>query len=201
VAPAPGPFHLHLYLRFDVSQPYFRHLPPWARRSILFLPVGLGLLGGGVRIMRYVTNVRGFVAICMAIAFAFLAFNFSVTGQGTATTNGVACKTLTGIPARAKLSGCNDAAGTGGAGHFGLKNPTTIKWANGDTTTISPFSATAVPKGKLCAPGDEEFTLSGTVSADTTGTIGVGGKVVGVECANLKTQKIVNAPGKNFKMH
>jgi hypothetical protein len=57
-----------------------------------------------------------------------------------------------------------------------------------------------VPKGKLCAAGSEEFTLSGTVSADTTGTIEIEGQVSGVACVNVNTKTIVNARGKKFKV-
>lgn len=150
--------------------------------------------------MRHVTSARGFIAISTAIVFAFLAFNFSVTSQTTAASKGAVCTTLTGIPARAKLFSCTDATGTGGSGHFRFQNPTTIKWANGDTTTVSPFSAAPVPKGKLCSAGSKEFALSGTVSADTTGTIEIGGEVSGVACVNAKTKTIVNARGKKFKV-
>jgi hypothetical protein len=200
MAPAQRPFRPHQYLRFPTSGQHSGTCRHESGGSILLLSVGLGQLGGGVRIMRHVASARGFIAICMAVAFAFLAFNFSVTGQATEAGSGAVCTTISGILARAKLFSCTDAAGTGGSGHFRFQDPTTIKWANGDTTTVSPFSATAVPNGKLCAAGSEEFTLSGTVSADTTGTIEIEGKVSGVACVNQKTNTIVNARGKKFKV-
>lgn len=165
-----------------------------------FCLFGLGQLGGGVRIMRYVTSARGFIAICMAIAFAFLALNLSSTGQATAAGTGAVCTTLTGTLPRAKLFSCTDAAGTGGSGHFRFQNPSTIKWANGDTTTVSPFTGAAVPKGNLCPAGSEEFRLSGRVSADSSGTIEVGGKVSGLACVNPNTDAVVNARGKTFEV-
>ena len=83
------------------------------------------------------------------------------------------------------LSGCSDAGHTGGCGS--LDNQTgVITWANGRTTTVSAaLTPVRHDEGEKhgCPPTSAaEFKLRATVTADTTGSIAVGGPVTGEVC-------------------
>jgi hypothetical protein len=83
------------------------------------------------------------------------------------------------------LSRCSDAANTGGSGS--LDNRTgVITWATGKTTAVS-YALTPVKRDERekhgCPPtAAAEFKLRGTVTADNTGSIEVGGPVTGEVC-------------------
>ena len=100
------------------------------------------------------------------------------------------------------LSGCSDAANTGRSGS--LDNQTgVITWATGRTTTVS-FALTPVRHDERekhgCPPTSAaEFKLRGTVTADTTGSIAVGGPVTGEVCAR-ENGVLANEPGTSLKL-
>ena len=148
--------------------------------------------------MRRMTGARGFIAISLAVASSFLAVSLSFAGPAAAAASAVVCRTLSGSVHTATLSNCSDVAGTGGSGRFHFKATTKITWENGRTTSLSPFTAKEVKGGDLCSKGAVEARLTGTVSADTTGTIEVGAKATGIVCATESS--VVNAPGKTFNI-
>jgi hypothetical protein len=151
--------------------------------------------------MRRISRARGLTAFGLAITMPILAVTFCLAGPAAAASpdSGTSCTTLSGTLAEATLSGCSDAANTGGSGQLPFADKSKIKWANGKTTTLSPFTATEV-SGSLCASDATEYKLSGTVSKDTTGSIPVGYKASGLVCVNMTEDTVVNAPGKKFKI-
>ena len=75
---------------------------------------------------------------------------------------------------------------TGGSGTWDYN---TITWANGKTTstsvTVTPVTGSDEREKKSCPSGEQEYILSGTVTADTTGRIPVGGPIDGEACQNM----------------
>ena len=99
------------------------------------------------------------------------------------------------------LSGCSDVGSTGRSGT--LDNRTgVITWATGKTTAVS-YQLTPVthqmPKRGCPPTSAAEFKLRGTVTADTTGSIEVGGPVVGKVCAR-ENGVLGNVPGTRLKI-
>jgi hypothetical protein len=148
-----------------------------------------------------ISRTRGLVAFGLAVIMPIFAITFCAAGPASAASphNGTSCTTLSGDLAEATLSGCSDVANTGGSGTLPFADKSKIKWANGKTTTLSPFSATEV-SGTLCPSSATEYRLSGTVSKDTTGSIPVGDTASGLVCVNMTRETVVNAPGKKFKI-
>ncbi len=98
------------------------------------------------------------------------------------------------------LSGCSDVADTGGSGS--LDNRTgVITWASRKTTTVS-YALTPIDQREHhpCPPtAAAEFKLRGTVIADSTGSIEVGGPVIGRVCAR-ENGVLTNARGAALKI-
>ena len=100
------------------------------------------------------------------------------------------------------LTGCSDAANTGGSGS--LDNRTgVITWATRHTTSVT-YSLTPVNKDERekhgCPPTSAaEFKLRGMVTADDTGSIEVGGPVTGELCGR-ENGVLVNEKGTRLKI-
>ena len=93
------------------------------------------------------------------------------------------CSKLTGtVGATGSITGCT--GNTGGSGSFPTvpASSATVTWANGDTTTASFNYATVSSSTQTCPSADSEYKITGTVSADTTGSIPVGSGLKGFVC-------------------
>ena len=106
------------------------------------------------------------------------------TGPASATVTGIKCKVLTGnIATNVTLKRCK-VGNTGGASKAmpatALASGGTIKWVNGKTTTVK----LTVTQGSAanCAVGDSEYDAKGKVTADTTGSVKIGGAVSAHVC-------------------
>ncbi len=111
----------------------------------------------------------------------------------------VKCTTLTGNDtSTATLTGCN--GNTGGAtmpiAITSLITGGTITWANSLTTTIG---APTITTGILCPVGDSDDVAKGTVTADTTGSVTVGGKYK-IEICIDGSGNLSLPPGKKAKI-
>jgi hypothetical protein len=100
------------------------------------------------------------------------------------------------------LSGCSDTSNTGGSGS--LDNRTgVVTWVAGRTTTVA-YALTPVKHDERekqgCPPTSAaEFKLRGTVTADTTGSIEVGGPVTGEVCGR-ENGVLTNERGTRLKI-
>jgi hypothetical protein len=95
----------------------------------------------------------------------------------------VKCKKLTGtVGTTGTITSCN--GNTGGSGSFPAvpASSATVTWANGDTTTASFNYAEVSSSKQTCPSKDSEYEITGTVSADTTGSIPVGSGLKGYVC-------------------
>jgi hypothetical protein len=117
---------------------------------------------------------------------------------------GTSCAQLQGpFPTgSAILSGCTDLANTGGAGTLDQQTGQ-ISWPTGRTTNVS-YTLTPVQKDErekqTCpATSAAEFELRGMVTADTTGSIGVGEPVTGEVCVR-ESETISNEPGTRVRI-
>jgi alpha-tubulin suppressor-like RCC1 family protein len=107
----------------------------------------------------------------------------------------VACTSLSAtVGGTGTVSGCG--GNTGGSGTFPSSDtsPATVTWENGDTTTVS-FSYSE--SGTACSMGST-YKVTGSVTADTTGSIAVGSAIKGAVCLNGTTVSLV--PGTKFKI-
>ena len=149
-------------------------------------------------ILRWLVPVMGFAAMALVVQLTVTSVPAGAASLGTG------CTGFDGpFPSGPfALTGCSDRADTGGAGS--LDNQTGIvTWANGKTTTIS-FVLTPVRKdqrGKDRCPSTSaaEFKARGTVDADTTGSIAVGGLVKGELCGR-ESGYLQNEKGTKFTM-
>jgi hypothetical protein len=111
----------------------------------------------------------------------------------------ITCKAMTGTvnPTTHKvvthLSKCNGNTGGGGSS-TGSETATsaTVKWKNGKSTS---FTVAQGAPTKPCPTGDTPSSVSGKVTADTTGSAGVGGTVSENVCFNPNTLTISLATG------
>jgi hypothetical protein len=150
-----------------------------------------------------VRPVRLLTAITAGVPIAALAISLSVAGPASAKQVGTACEhwsannLLTGT-----FSGCSDKANTGGAGTLttGPTDVLTISWVNGRTTRISGPGIRSVNRtgrgnaNHQCPPQTTEYQWFGNVTADTTGSIPVGGKLSGDVCIDFSTGTSENEP-------
>ncbi|HXW39319.1 MAG TPA: hypothetical protein VEJ44_06455 [Acidimicrobiales bacterium] len=90
------------------------------------------------------------------------------------------------------FSGCDHGAATGGSGTAAVHPPAdvlVISWASGKTTDVDDLSITPAspgePGGRPCPPSTSEYEWHGTISADTTGAIPVGGSLSGDVCIDF----------------
>ncbi len=138
--------------------------------------------------MTRCSMVRMVASAVLAVSTAGLAAALTFAAPAAAKTSGVTCKHISGSGTLASLTNCSGASHTGGSGTLPLSNPSTIAWANGKTTTVSPFSQTLASPDESekysCPAGTTEYNLSGTVSADTTGVIPVGSTLSAEICFN-----------------
>ncbi len=141
----------------------------------------------------------------LAVCLTFLAVSVTAPGSGAATpSGGTTCASFEGSFPEGpfSLSGCSDVANTGRSGS--LDNRTgVIVWATGKTTTVSyalsPVENEAREKDRCPPTAAAEFKLRGTVTADTTGSIDVGGPVIGTVCAR-ENGVLTNARGATLKI-
>ncbi len=123
---------------------------------------------------------------------------------GAAKPKGITCTAASGKvnsmgTAKINLSDCSGNTGTKGTtSGSATSTSATVKWANGKSTSFSE-SATAGTKCTNPATVDDEL-ITGSVTADTTGSTKNGAAVSGEVCVISKGSKlkIVNAPGVDF---
>jgi hypothetical protein len=116
-------------------------------------------------------------AASVALASPASAAGLSITCKAMIGTTNVTTGNLT-----THLSKCN--GNTGGSGSWtGSRDATsaTFKWKNGKSTS---FTLNRGPSTKPCPTGDVAAAESGKVTADTTGSASVGGKVSEDICLN-----------------
>lgn len=126
------------------------------------------------RIVRMVAS--GALAGASVLVFA---------GPSSAAVTGIACSSMTGnIAKTVTLKKCT--GNTGGASKAlpaaALASGGKVTWKNGKSTTVT-LTVKNGP-GTKCAVGDTEYDASGKVTADTTGSAKVGGKVLAKVCVN-----------------
>jgi hypothetical protein len=150
-----------------------------------------------------VRPVRILTAIAAGGALATFAVSLSVAGPASAKEVGTTCEQwsannlLTGT-----FSECSDKAATGGSGTLttGPTDVLTISWVNGRTTQISgpgirsPKRTEDENANHQCPPQMTEYKWFGSVTADTTGSIPVGGKLSGEVCIDFSTASSENEP-------
>jgi hypothetical protein len=122
-------------------------------------------------------------ALLVPLAAATLAFAGVSSAASPKLSYPVKCSHLTGtVGATGKISGCN--GNTGGSGSFPAvpSSSATVTWANGKTTKASFNYATVSSSAQTCPSSDSEYKITGTVSADTTGSIPVGSGLKGFVC-------------------
>jgi hypothetical protein len=130
----------------------------------------------------------------------------SFAGPTNAAVGTIKCTKLTGnINTTITLSGCN--GNTGGASlpisSINLATGGPIPWVNGQSTTVTLSASNGETDSDLagtCASTATEFEAVGTVTADTTGSAIVGGKVKAEACENPTTGKITLEPGTALKL-
>jgi hypothetical protein len=124
-------------------------------------------------------------ALLLPLAAATIAFAGSASASSPKVSYPVKCHSLTGtVGATGTISGCN--GNTGGSGSFPAvpASSATVTWANGKTTKASFNYATVSSSAQTCPSSDSEYKITGTVSADTTGSIPVGSGLKGFVCLN-----------------
>ncbi len=137
-------------------------------------------------------------AMVIPISVGTLAFATTASASAPAKSFPVKCTSASGsLGGTGMISGCSDTANTGGSGSFPTTGaqPVVFTWATGKTTTATTSDSVVSPDA--CAAGDTEYKISGTVTADTTGSIPVGSGVKGKVCVSAVT--IVGLVGK-FKI-
>jgi hypothetical protein len=131
----------------------------------------------------------------------------SFAGPTNAAVGTIKCTTLTGnLTTTVTLSGCN--GNTGGASMpipaTNLATGGAIPWVNGQTTTVTLTPNIGVESDAdllgSCSSSATEVEVTGTVTADTTGSAIVGGKVKVEACLNNTTQNIKLEPGTALKL-
>jgi hypothetical protein len=130
---------------------------------------------------------------------AATAGGLTLTMAGSASASGpqIKCSTVKGnLSSTVKLSHCN--GNTGGASMAlmpdnYLSGPGVITWVNGEATTVSLTSISNGAQG-TCPAGTTEYNVAGTVTADTTGSAPVGGKLKASVCLH-STGAITIRPG------
>ena len=131
------------------------------------------------------------------LAIATVAGSASVAtfaGSASAAVPSIKCASLTGnIATTVKLSKCK-----GNTGKASQPIPATqlatggkITWVNGKTTTVT---LSVKQQGTACAAGSTEYQATGKVTADTTGSATVGGKVKALACVDA-AGNVTLAPG------
>jgi hypothetical protein len=167
----------------------------------------LRILPGSNNEMKEITKVlknRIMVgAVAVSAALVPLAGMTALTAgpAGAAKPKGITCTKATGkvnettFSAKINLADCSGT--TGGAGKTtGTEGATsgTVKWANAKSTTFSTVEGT----GTLCPSGDiADETINGNVTADSTGSTGIGAAVSAEICVS-SALKVSLAPGTNF---
>jgi hypothetical protein len=124
-------------------------------------------------------------ALLVPLAAATLAFAGAASASSPKLSYPVKCHALTGtVGATGTISGCNGT--TGGSGTFPAvpSSSATVTWANGKTTTASFNYSQVSSSTQTCPSSDSEYKITGTVSADTTGSIPVGSGLKGYVCLN-----------------
>jgi hypothetical protein len=130
----------------------------------------------------------------------------SFAGPTSAAVGTIKCTKLVGsITTTVTLSGCNGNTG-GSSMPIPSTNLTTggpIPWVNGQTTTVTltaNAAETDTDLGGTCTSAATEFEVTGTVTADTTGSAIVGGKVKAEACVNLTKSTVKLEPGTALKL-
>ena len=121
------------------------------------------------------------VLLAGSVAFAF----GSPASAATPAIPGIACKRLVGtVTGNVTLKRCT--GNTGGASQpmpaTSLASGGTIKWVNSKTTTVK-LTVTA-GDNSLCAAGSSEYDAKGRTTADTTGSVIIGGRVKAKVCVD-----------------
>ena len=119
------------------------------------------------------------VLLAGSVAFAF------GSPASAATPPGIACKRLAGTATgTVTLKRCT--GNTGGASQplpaASLVSGGTITWVNSKTTTVK-LTVTA-GNNALCAAGSSEYDARGKTTADTTGSVIIGGRVKAHVCVD-----------------
>jgi hypothetical protein len=130
---------------------------------------------------------------------------------GAAKPKGITCTKITGkvngttASAKINFATCTGTTGTKGTSTAAQTDPTTtIKWANGKTTTFTNVESTGGTKCKPSATLLADELLNGAVTADTTKSTTVGASVTGEFCVTSNAAgtkiKLTGAPGVPFKI-
>jgi hypothetical protein len=153
--------------------------------------------------------IRGVISGSIAVVPLAGATVLMAANPAAAAPKGIKCTKISGSAnvntntSKIKLSACNGNTGTKGSskGAAAVGTSGTVKWANGKSTTFSEGVAT----GTACpvtATLIADEVLSGAVTADTTGSTGIGAAVSGEVCVNSTATsgvfKITGAPGMPF---
>ena len=142
------------------------------------------------------------VVTASAVIVPFVGVTALTAGQaGAKTPKGIKCTSLSGKSntstgaVKESLSGCSGkTGGSGKSKSSGSSSTSTLKWANGKSTTFTASTGA----GSGCASGDFAEAISGNVTADTTGSTAVGAAVTASACYNPANNKISLAPGTKF---
>jgi hypothetical protein len=145
-------------------------------------------------------------AIRVVVGVLVLATLLAVVDAGTASAMPVrtSCEHWSSVGSNfqsGRFWGCSHKSSNGGAGTLTVDQQartTAIEWANGATTGLADLGITQVtqdePEHNVCPAGMQEFRWFGTVTGDTTGAIGVGGKLSGEVCIDFSSVASENEP-------
>jgi hypothetical protein len=132
--------------------------------------------------MRHSKFVRLFAVVAVAGSAAIATVPFA--GPASAATLSIKCSSLKGnIGTTVTASKCSGNTGKASKAIKAtlLASGGKITWVNGKTTTVK---LTVKAGGTACPAGSSEYVATGTVTADTTGSATVGGKVKGSACVD-----------------
>jgi hypothetical protein len=154
--------------------------------------------------------IRRSLAVLSVVAAASSTTFIASPSPVSATGVGVVCTSARASDPFFSVSGCSgNTGGSGGAYPWAVPGqPIALQWANGKTTTLSPMKVTQVTTDErerathACISNGAwyEEIFSGTVIADTTGSIKVGGAVTGEMCFDFADRLWDNEPFAKFKI-
>jgi len=127
--------------------------------------------------------MRRFMLVACALAVPVSLATVGLAGSASAGPP-VSCTKVTGtVTGNITLKGCSAGLGKGSAPAASLASGGTITWKSHKGTTT--FSATVTSPGQgACSAGSTEYDATGTVTADTSGKVTVGGAVSGRGCVS-----------------
>jgi hypothetical protein len=145
--------------------------------------------------MHHFRTVR--VLTAMALVLPASLATWSVAGPASATTAPTCSVLAIAVTGTGTVSGCTDTANTGGSGKlvFVVKKspyPGTITWKGTGTTAVS--LTYTFPKKSVCAKGDTDIVIGGTVTGGKGAalkSIPKNSKVSAVACYNPKAKPAV----------